>query len=298
MRAIPLLIVAVGIPSLAAPVPKPEPKPGEERSFEIADGLRMTFCWVPAGECRLGSPKAELDHVAKTFFDGRRQDWFDGNAEAARGTFVNRAGFWLGKYEVTQAEYEAVAGSNPSHFCKTGMGKESVAGVDTSRFPVECVTHAECAGFLAAINRRGGFAKAFGREGTFVLPHEDRWEYACRGGNGNGRAFYWGDAFDGSQANGDGRDPYSGSAGGKLRDRPAPVGSYATAAPHPWGLCDMTGNVAERCANPFARDPEGRAIRGGGWSCNAWACRTAHRRQSMPDGFGYTTGFRVCVESK
>jgi formylglycine-generating enzyme required for sulfatase activity len=60
----------------------------------------------------------------------------------------------------------------------------------------------------------------------------------------------------------------------------------------------MTGNVSERCANPFARNPEERALRGGGWYSNAWACRTAHRRPATPGAFGYTVGFRVCVEWK
>ena len=49
-----------------------DPKPGEEREFEIAPGVKMKFCWIPAGKAQLGSPKAEQDYVTKTFYDGKR----------------------------------------------------------------------------------------------------------------------------------------------------------------------------------------------------------------------------------
>jgi formylglycine-generating enzyme required for sulfatase activity len=108
-----LLIVAL----LANPVaaqPK-DPKPGEVRRFEIAKGVFMEFCWIPPGECQLGSCKEEQDYVTKNHYGGNRPDYLDNETESKRGKFKTK-GFWLGKYTVTQAEWKAVMGDNPSWF--------------------------------------------------------------------------------------------------------------------------------------------------------------------------------------
>src|SRR5262249_34314471 len=62
-----------------------ETKAGEVREFEIAEGVRMKFCWIPPGEAQLGSPKAEQDYIIKRFYDGNRKDWMDAESENARG---------------------------------------------------------------------------------------------------------------------------------------------------------------------------------------------------------------------
>src|SRR5206468_519820 len=125
-------------------------------------------------------------------------EWLASEAEGVRGKYKTK-GFWLGKYEVTQAEWKTVMGDNPSYNSKDGEGKETVKGLDTARFPVEQVSWDDCQKFLEKVNARGGAANIFGKAGQFRLPHEDEWEYACRGGKGNGRAFCWGDELNGTQ---------------------------------------------------------------------------------------------------
>ena len=157
-----------------------EPTAGEERSFEIAAEVKMVFCWIPAGEAQLGSPKAERDAVLKTLIDakvvtdGKEPDWLSSEAEVVRGK-IRTKGFWLAKYPVTQEEWEAVMGDNPSHF--DGKSKNNAKDLDTHRFPVETVSWNNCQQFLAKLNRRGGVSKVFGKLGEFTLPHE---VFLCR----------------------------------------------------------------------------------------------------------------------
>ena len=111
------------------------PKPGEEKAYEIAKNVKMTFCWVPAGESPLGSPKAEQEYVTKSFYDGKRPDWMDAESEENRAKFKT-TGFWMGKYEVTQGEWEMVMGAETN--------KSSFKGL---RLPVENVSWEDCQGF-------------------------------------------------------------------------------------------------------------------------------------------------------
>jgi formylglycine-generating enzyme required for sulfatase activity len=183
----------------ASSVRSEPPKPGEVREFEIAAGAKMKFCWVPAGQVQLGAPEHEVDYVIGRYFAGVRPGWMDAESAGKCGKFATK-GFWLGKVAVTQAEWRAVMGNNPSWFAKDAGGAQKVAALDTGRFPVEQVSWSECAAFLKKLNDRGGAEKAFGN-GRFVLPHENEWEYACRGGKGNATAFHFGSALDGKQAN-------------------------------------------------------------------------------------------------
>src|SRR5262249_4480926 len=142
-------------------------------------------------------------------------------------------GFWLGKYEVTQGEWTAVMGYNPSVF--DGKKPGPVQGLDTSRFPVELVTLDDCLRFMERLNSRPDAVRTVPRPGRFCLPHEDEWEYACRGGRGNGQPFYLGNELHGGQANFDGKSPYGTALVGESLGRPTVVGSYAKKSPHPWG---------------------------------------------------------------
>src|SRR5260221_2969609 len=83
------------------------PKPGEVRDFEIAAGVRMTFCWVPPGSVQLGAPDAEADYVSARFLGWARPDWMTSESASRCGKFESK-GFWLAKYPVTQREWQTV----------------------------------------------------------------------------------------------------------------------------------------------------------------------------------------------
>jgi RNA polymerase sigma factor (sigma-70 family) len=253
---------------------KAEPKAGEEREFEIAPGVKMKFCWIPTGKATLGSPKEEKDR----------------NGDEKEHEYATE-GFWLGKYPVTQAEWKVVMGDNPSFF--DGKKVNKAKGIDTSRFPVESVSWDDCQKFLEKLNKRTEVEKVFGKPGRFVLPHEDRWEYACRGGDGNKQAFYFGNELNGTQANCNGYVPYGTDKKGDCKMRTTEVGSYAKMA-HPWGLCDMHGNVWQWCDNKYDQS-DNRTLRGGSWGSRARYCRSANRGWDEPDFHGYLNGFRVCL---
>lgn len=255
--------------------PVDEPKAGEEREFEIAVGVKMKFCWIPAGKATLGSPQEE--RILNDLYEDEHS--------------YTTKGFWLGKYQVTQAEWKAVMGDNPSEF--DGKKDNNAKGMDTSQFPVESVSWDECQKFLEKVNKRIGIEKVFGKTGKFVLPHEDQWEYACRGGKGNKQAFYFGNELNGTQANCDGNAPFGTDKKGDYKGRTTEVGSYAKDWPHPWGLCDMHGNVWQWCDNLYEKTNM-RIARGGSWRTGAWLCRSAYRSRIVPD-YHRTHGFRVCL---
>ncbi len=284
----------------SAPVPK-DPRAADVREFEVADGLKVKFCWIPGGEAQLGSPKAEQEAVIKQLdrnvfpldFHEHHTSLLAPEAEEVRGKFKTK-GFWLGKYPVTQAEWKAVMGDNPSIF--NGKVDNAAKGLETGRFPVDSVSWNDCQKFLEKLNTRDGVATVFGKAGQFVLPHEDQWEYACRGGNGNARAFYFGNELNGTQANCDGEEPYGTDKKGDWKKRPTHVGSYEKDWPHPWGLCDMHGNVWQWCENKPEPGNDARAYRGGSWFNNALDCRSAHRGKLLPHWHEPNYGFRVCLK--
>jgi formylglycine-generating enzyme required for sulfatase activity len=214
-------------------------------------------------------------------------------AESNRPKFKTK-GFWLGKYTVTQVEWQAVMGDNPSYF--NGTKDNKAKGLNTDRFPVEYVSWQDCRKFLEKINNRNGIAKAFGKDGKFVLPHEDQWEYACRGGKGNKQPYFWGDKLNGTEANCNGNNPFGTSTNGQNLDRPCAVdftneGKYEK---HAWGLCHMSGNVFQWCDNAF-EDTKDRLVRGGYWTSYARHCRSAARTWYAPDYKRSNIGFRVCL---
>ncbi|HEY1189625.1 MAG TPA: SUMF1/EgtB/PvdO family nonheme iron enzyme [Gemmata sp.] len=293
----PLPVAPSRIAVAVSPVTKnrkpPERKPGEVLDLEIAPGVKMAFCWIPPGRAQLGAPAAEQQELAQVLWGGERQAWMNAEITTFRPNFIT-SGFWLGKYAVTQQEWASVTGENPSVF--NGTNPNGAKGLGTARFPVENVNFHECQDFIRRLNERVVFAqKALGAPGRFAIPHENEWEYACRGGLGNERPFHFGAALNGEQANVDGTLAWGmpGKRGFKL-GRTAPVGSYAKAHPHPWGLCDMHGNVSEWCENLYAAKEEAvRVARGGDWDSAPWQCRSANRLRADARIAG--PGLRVCV---
>ena len=258
-----------------------EPKPGEEIDIEIAKEVKMTFCWIPAGEFWMGA--AEGEAVAyKDEFPQRK---------------LTMSGFWLGKTEVTQEQYEAVLGKNPSRYKGKKLPVETISWDDTQYFFKK----------LKDVKKPEDYEKC-----VFGLPSEAQWEYACRG---NAKAekkttpFYFGTKLNGTEANCDGKSPYGTTTKGDDLAKTTFVGRYAKLEPHLWGLCDMHGNVREWCEDYYGsydkvfgtKDPvqivkqntDSRVSRGGSWLSSANSCRSAFRCSASPGSSADNGGFRM-----
>lgn len=263
-----------------------EPATPANADRDVVNSVGMRLVLIPAGEFLMGSPKEEVT---------RR---FEEHTHRVRITKP----FWLGRYEVTQAEYSQVMGTNPSGFSAEGGWKEKVAGLDSRRFPVESVSWKDAVEFCRKLSALPAESSA-GR--VYRLPTEAEWEYASRAGTTT--PFHFGDQLNGLQANCDGNDRYGTDTKGPFLRRPAPVGSYPA---NPFGLFDMHGNVLEWChdwydedyyRNSPADDPPGpeqgtnRVRRGGSWYDPAGLCRAATRFRVVPSYVSDDLGFRVAV---
>ena len=129
---------------------------------------------------------------------------------------------------------------NPSYFTKENRLAKQLKGVDTSRFPVEFVCWLNCHDYVTKLNETVKAPEAMGK-GKWALPHEDEWEYACRGGKGNKQPFYFGDDIDGYQANFNGNSPHGTQRVGPNLERTCDVGSYEKVVPHPWNFVRYGG---------------------------------------------------------
>lgn len=191
--------------------------------------------------------------------------------------------FYLGRFEVTQAQWAQVMGARPSHFSTCGEG-----------CPVENVSWHEVQDFLRRLNESNSGWR-------FRLPTEAEWEYACRA-NGD-RPYGAMEQLDPSLANFDSRIPFDGIVDSVFRGGPTQVGSFPS---NPLGLHDMQGNVWEWVQDEFCPYPEGPAvapigecqtdsipIRGGSWYFSANAARCGRRYIHHRDDRGFSLGFRV-----
>jgi formylglycine-generating enzyme required for sulfatase activity len=188
----------------------------------------------------------------------------------------------MGKYEVTQAEWQAVMGTNPSSFRGPNL-------------PVETVSWNEAMAYCAALTARERAAGRLPSGYQYRLPTEAEWEYCCRAGT----TTEWsvGASLNCGQAN------YNRCAGRTTTI----VGSYS---PNSWGLHDMHGNVWEWCldawdrsanypaaavSDPYVRSGPFRVARSGAWHNSASECRSAIRYGYDPGFRGYADGFRVVL---
>ena len=193
--------------------------------------------------------------------------------------------FWIGQHEVTQAEYQALMGSNPSHFVGATLPVEKVDWYDARTY---------CAALTA--QQAGNLPAGY----EYRLPTEAEWEYACRAGTTT--EFHYGPGLLCNQA----QFRYSHHSGSSCNSNTTVlVGSYA---PNAFGLYDMHGNVLEWCldsspapyssapvTDPFVTGGTIRVARGGSWAYDSEICRSASRYDRDPDFPNRELGFRVVL---
>jgi formylglycine-generating enzyme required for sulfatase activity len=203
--------------------------------------------------------------------------------------------FEIALYDVTQGQWEAVMGSNPSHFSRIGGGRNQVKDLfdeELKLFPVESVSWDEVQEF---INKLKDFEQSHGNKWLYRLPMEVEWEYACRGGAMSedecSYQFYFDkptNELSSERANFDGNHPFGKALTGEYLQRTTRVGAYP---PNKLGLCDMHGNVWQWCSDPDRGNESNRVIRGSSWGVAGWDCRGAYRanrgRVQRDSGLGF-----------
>lgn len=250
----------------------------EARGFaeDLGGGVTLEMVEVPAGAFVMGSPEGE-------------DTWDEGDEKVRHPVAVPR--FFMGRYEVTQAQYRAVMGELPYDESE-GWGDDS---------PVVQVPWEKAAEFCRRLSKKTGRA--------YRLPSEAEWEYAARAGTHGPFAF--GETVTPDFVNYNGEEPYGRAPKGRNRQDTVRVGSLGAA--NAFGLYDMHGNAAEWCQDWWhqtyegapadgsawteGRDMEARVIRGGSWFDSANSCRSAARDRISPTVCDPTIGFRVAASA-
>lgn len=249
----------------------PEPKPAgaaaelpKERTVDLGGGVKLEMVLVPAGEFLMGT--ADTDQGG-------------GRGEKPQHRVQITQSFYLGKYPVTQEQWQTAMGSNPSAF----KGAQN---------PVERVSWDHCQILLARLNEKTGE-----QGGQFMLPTEAQWEYACRAGSTT--KYFFGD--DETQLG-----QYAWIKANS-ENTTHPVGQKK---PNAWGLYDLVGNVWQWCQDWYddgsyqvarPNDPAGpsggsaRVLRGAGWTEEAATCPSAHRLSTAPGDRYTSVGVRVAL---
>ncbi len=235
----------------------------------ITNSIGMKLTHIQPGELLMGSPSSDQKRY---------------NNESQHKVQFSK-GFYMGIYEVTQAQYRAVTGKSPSKF----------KGDD---LPVEKVSWGKAVTFCEKLSKKEGK--------TYRLPTEAEWEYACRAGTTT--SFTIGETINTEQANY--KDSYTNDEDPKKVNKKmtTKVGSFK---PNIWGLYDMHGNVSEWCSDWFESDYYGksshvdpvgphegdlRVLRGGSCFSDSWLCRSANRSWSRPGSQYDYVGFRVVCD--
>ncbi len=253
----------------ASPTPTPTLSPLTVNLPNLPVGAKpLVLVPVPAGSFMMGGYANEQDSNL---------------GEAPQHQVSIGSPFYIGKYEVTKAQWVAVLGTKPWE----GQGLV----LDHEDSPAVYVSWDDCRHFAAELSKLG--------QGTFRLPSEAEWEYACRAGTTT--RFYWGDDPTHSET-GD-YAWYSDNCSDELYAH-----IVGLKLPNPWGLYDMSGNVWEWCEDWYHWDytnapqdgsawvvPAGglRIMRGGSWYASARECRAAFRGYYGPNERGYLIGLRI-----
>ncbi len=268
-------------------------------SNEKETASRSASCWdneTPGATCKEESTNMEFVYVPGGEFlmgRGSKEEGIDDYEHHP----VTVKGFWMGKYEVTQAQWEKIMGENPSFFTENTTGKSSFV------YPVENVSWDDTQGFLQKLNAT---VETHGRASLqFRLPSEAEWEYACRAGTTT--PFSFGETISTDQANYNGNYVYGDGQQGVYREQTTDVGSFPKNA---FGLYDMHGNVFEWCQDTYASysetptdgsaygrldDNKEKVLRGGSWNFQPSFARCAFRLRREPAYQEIFIGFRVVV---
>jgi formylglycine-generating enzyme required for sulfatase activity len=238
---------------------------------DLGNGVKLEMIAIPGGTFWMGSPANEAER---------------GDNESPQHQ-VTVPSFFMGKYPLTQAQYQAIMGKNPAYFKGNNRPVENVSWDDAVRF-------------CQKLSQRTGK--------NYRLPSEAEWEYACRAGTKT--PFSFGDNITTDLVNYNGNYPYKSAPKGKYREQTTDVGTFPpTFPPNPFGLYDMHGNVWEWCEDDWHENyidapTDGSAwnsqsgsntklLRGGSWDNFARYCRSAIRAWLSRDGRSYDYGFRV-----
>jgi formylglycine-generating enzyme required for sulfatase activity len=240
--------------------------PAAGANFSIPD-LNLELIWVKPGSFTMGSPSDEP---------------MRNKAEGPQTHVTFTKGFWLGKTEVTQGQYEALVGENPSGF--KNVGKDG---------PVERVSWTDAMAFCKKLTEQERSAGRLPAGYEYTLPTEAQWEYAYRAGTM-------------SEYPGDPNETAWHSTNSAETTHPV-----AQKKPNAWGFYDMAGNVLEWTYDWYGEypggsvtDPKGpfrgyyRTGRGGSWRTEARVGRSAARSGGSEARVDYTIGFRVALAAR
>jgi formylglycine-generating enzyme required for sulfatase activity len=237
---------------------------------DLGNGVMLEMVHVPGGTFMMGSPETEKE----------RELWRKGTESPQHKVTVSA--FFMAKYPVSQAQWQAVMGNNPSRF----KGENR---------PVEKVSWHDAVKFCQQLSEKTGQ--------EYRLPSEAEWEYACRAGTTT--PFYFGETITPDLVNYNGNYPYASAPKGVYREQTTDVGSFP---PNAFGLYDMHGNVWEWCADAWHDNYEGAptdgsiwgkgnanrlCLRGGSWVDFARWVRSAGRNVRRPSNRGGTWGLRA-----
>jgi formylglycine-generating enzyme required for sulfatase activity len=202
--------------------------------------------------------------------------------------------FDIAVHDVTQGQWQAVMGDNPSNFSRFGGGRNEIKNISDEElklFPVESVSWDDAQEFIKKLNERDR-----DRGWMYRLPTEAEWEYACRGGANSEEECSYHFYFDkptndlsSEQANFNGSFPFGKAPKGPYLQRPTRVGAYP---PNRLGLCDMHGNVWQW--TDTATGPA-RVFRGGGWPYDGVRCRASNRNSIEPSQRFSYLGLRLAA---
>ncbi|BAZ13372.1 serine/threonine protein kinase [Calothrix sp. NIES-4071] len=233
---------------------------------DLGDGIVLEMVKIPGGKFTMGSPENEEQSL--DFERPQHQ--------------ITIPSFFIGKFAITQQQYQAITGKNPS--CFSGAKR-----------PVEKVSWHDAVNFCAKISQKTGK--------NYRLPSESEWEYACRAGTVT--PFHFGETITTELANYRGNYTYGSAPKGEYREETTNVGSFPA---NQFGLYDMHGLVWEWCQDNWHDNYNGapsngnawldndnycRLLRGGSWRSYPYDCRSAFRDLSNPDVDPYSFGFRV-----